>query len=33
VPLARAGVLHAWTRTRDLKRVPRTSFRAGWRRR
>ena len=31
-PLVRAGALHAWTRTRDLKRVPRESFRARRRR-
>ncbi len=32
-PLVRAGVLRAWTKTRDLKRVPRESFRAWWSRR
>jgi L-lactate dehydrogenase complex protein LldF len=31
-PLVRAGALHAWTKTRDLKRVPRESFRTGRRR-
>lgn len=31
-PIVRAGALHAWTKTRDLKRVPRESFRARRRR-
>jgi L-lactate dehydrogenase complex protein LldF len=31
-PLVRAGALRAWTRTRDLKRVPRESFRTRRRR-
>ena len=32
-PLVRAGALRSWTKTRDLKRVPRESFRAWWSRR
>jgi L-lactate dehydrogenase complex protein LldF len=31
-PLLRAGLLSGWTRTRDLKPVPRESFREWWRR-
>jgi L-lactate dehydrogenase complex protein LldF len=30
-PLLRAGVLRAWTRTRDLKRIPPQTFREWWR--
>jgi hypothetical protein len=31
-PLLRAGLLSAWTRTRDLKPPPHESFRDWWRR-